>query len=39
VQQFQQFLVDADFYQNSKKQGMKRPMMVGVDKKTAQFAT
>ena len=36
---FSNFLVDANFYQNSKKQGMKRPMMVVLDKKTAEFAT
>jgi len=32
------WLIDADFYRNSKKQGMKRPIMVGVDKKSAEFA-
>ena len=32
------WLIAADFYRNSKKQGMKRPIMVGVDKKSAEFA-
>jgi len=36
---FSNFSVNADFYRNSKKQGIKRPMMVGVDKKTAEFMT